>query len=398
MRNLLYLGLASLLGLQWIVIRALHLGHGDPLFVSIAAGAAIFGSAFLLSWAAEAAQMDIPRALAMAFLALIAVLPEYAVDMYFAWQAPHREGYAGYATANMTGGNRLLIGLGWATVVATGWLASRASSFALERSQSVEVFFLVVATLYSFVIPWKQTISLWDAAILVSLFVVYMIFAGRAEHEEPELEGPAAWIASQAPFRRRATVVFLFLYSAAAILLAAEPFAEGLVATGRKFGIEEFLLVQWLAPLASESPEFIVCILFAWAGKASSGISALVSSAVNQWTLLIGMLPIVYSISAGEPRAMPLDERQVEEMLLTTAQSVYAVTVIADLRFSVREAVVLFVLFACQLVLTDAVYRYALSGLYLTMTAVILVVGGPEKRRALRELPAYLFGDRARPA
>jgi len=398
LRNLLYLAFASLLGLQWIVIRALHLGHGDPLFESVAAGAAIFGSAFLLSWAAEAAQMDIPRALAMAFLALIAVLPEYAVDMYFAWQAPHREGYAAYATANMTGGNRLLIGLGWATVVATGWLASRARSFTLERSQSVEVFFLVVATLYSFVIPWKQTISLWDAAILVSLFVVYMIFAGRAEHEEPELEGPAAWIASQGVLRRRVTVVFLFLYSGAAILLAAEPFAEGLVATGRKFGIEEFLLVQWLAPLASESPEFIVCILFAWSGKASSGISALVSSAVNQWTLLIGMLPIVYSVSAGEPRAMPLDERQVEEMLLTTAQSIYAVTVIADLRFSVREAVVLFVLFACQLFLTDAAYRYALSGLYLTMTGFVLIIGGPEKRRALRELPEYLFGGGPRPA
>jgi len=328
----------------------------------------------------------------MAFLALIAVLPEYAVDMYFAWQAPHREGYTAFATANMTGGNRLLIGLGWATVVDKGWLASRASSFALERSQSVEVFFLLVATLYSFVIPWKQTISLWDAAILVSLFVVYMILASRAEHEEPELDGPAAWIASQPTLRRRVTVVFLFIYSGAAILLAAEPFAEGLVATGRKFGIEEFLLVQWLAPLASESPEFIVCILFAWSGKASAGISALVSSAVNQWTLLIGMLPIVYSVSAGEPRAMPLDERQVEEMLLTTAQSIYAVTVIADLRFSVREAMILLVLFTCQLVFTDATARYALSGLYLAMTVLIVGFGGAEKRRALRELPAYVLG------
>jgi cation:H+ antiporter len=95
---------------------------------------------------------------------------------------------------------------------------------------------------------------------------------------------------------------------------------------------------------------------------------------------------------------MPLDERQVEEMLLTTAQSIYAVTVIADLRFSVREAVVLFVLFSCQLFLTDAAYRYALSGVYLAMTGFILVVGGPEKRRALRELPEFLFGGGPRPA
>lgn len=394
MRNLLYLCLASLLAFQWLVLRALDWTAGSPVLESALAGAAIFGAAFLLAWAAEAAQMDIPRALAIAFLALIAVLPEYAVDMYFAWQAPHREGYTAFATANMTGGNRLLIGLGWATVVATGWLASRQRSFALERSQSVEVFLLLAATLYSFVIPWKQTISLWDSAILISLFVTYMILAARAEHEEPDLGGPAAWIGNMVPRRRRAVVIFLFAYAAVTILLAAEPFAEGLVASGKQLGIEEFLLVQWLAPLASESPEFIVCILFAWQGKPSAGIGALVSSAVNQWTLLVGMLPIVYSVSAGEPRAMPLDERQIEEMLLTTAQSIYGVTVIADLRFSVLEAIVLLALFACQLVFTTEVARYALSGLYLAMTIAVIGFGGADKRRALVELPGYVLGRR----
>jgi cation:H+ antiporter len=393
LRGFFYILFASLLALQWLVLRALHF-EGGPIVESLCAGAAIFGAAFLLSWAAEAAQTDIPRALAMAFLALIAALPEYAVNMYFAWQAPHRDGYTAFATANMTGGNRLLIGLGWATVVATAWLRTRARSFALDRSQSVEVFFLLAAALYSFVIPWKQTISLWDSVILVGLFVTYMILAGKTEHQEPELGGPAEVIAALAPSKRRAVVLFLFLYSAVAILAAAEPFAEGLVASGRQLGIEEFLLVQWLAPLASESPEFIVCILFAWQGKSAAGIGALVSSAVNQWTLLVGMLPIVYSISAGSPLAMPLDARQIEEMLLTTAQSIYAVTVIADLRFGVREAASLLVLFACQLLLTVATARYALSAIYLLLTAVVLITGGAEKRRALRELPAFLFARR----
>ena len=48
---------------------------------------AVIGAAFLLSWAAEVAQHDIPRSLALTILALIAVLPEYAVDMYLAWRA-----------------------------------------------------------------------------------------------------------------------------------------------------------------------------------------------------------------------------------------------------------------------------------------------------------------------
>src|SRR3954453_13239040 len=46
-------------------------------------GVAIVGVAFLLSWAAEAAQMDISAGLAIAVLAFIAVLPEYAVDLVF---------------------------------------------------------------------------------------------------------------------------------------------------------------------------------------------------------------------------------------------------------------------------------------------------------------------------
>src|SRR5574337_242126 len=106
---------AVLLPLQWIGIRLLDI-HLPPQWEAIGAGLSIFGAAFILSWAAEVAQADIPQALALAFLALVAVLPEYAVDMYFAWSAGKDPAYITYATANMTGANRLLIGLGWASV------------------------------------------------------------------------------------------------------------------------------------------------------------------------------------------------------------------------------------------------------------------------------------------
>ena len=390
MRNVAYLAAASLLALQWIVLRAAGLGHAAPLVQTVGAGVAIFGAAFLLSWAAEASQVDIPQALALAFLALIAVLPEYSVDMYFAWQAPHREGYTAFATANMTGANRLLIGLGWVTVVVTTWFRFGHRSIILEKTRSIEIFVLSLATLYAFTIPWKGTLNLWDSLVLVSLFAVYVVFASRVEHEEPDLGGPAELIASLQPAARRSVTIFMFAFSALAIVLAAEPFAEGLIATGRRFGVEEFILVQWLAPLASESPEFIVCILFAWIGKPGAGIGALVSSTVNQWTLLIGMLPLVYSISAGRPSAMILDDRQMEEILLTTAQSAFAITVIADLNFSLRDGAMLFVLFATQLFFTSPEARYAYALVYVALTIGMIVFGGPERRRALRELPAFL--------
>ncbi|MGH7409662.1 MAG: sodium:calcium antiporter, partial [Candidatus Methylomirabilis sp.] len=148
---------ATLLPLQWIVIRLLGI-HLSPLWEVVGAGVAIFGAAFILSWAAEVAQVDIPQALALAFLALIAVLPEYAVDIYFAWSAGKDPTYIAYATANMTGANRLLIGLGWAVVVVTYWLKTRHRQIILDRSHSNELFYLSLATVYSFVIPLKGTL------------------------------------------------------------------------------------------------------------------------------------------------------------------------------------------------------------------------------------------------
>jgi cation:H+ antiporter len=69
----------------------------DPVYTALIFGAAVVGAAILLAWAAEAAQMDISGSLAIALLALIAVLPEYAVDLYFAYTAGHEPEYAQYA-------------------------------------------------------------------------------------------------------------------------------------------------------------------------------------------------------------------------------------------------------------------------------------------------------------
>ncbi len=52
--------------------------HIAPAADALIYGLAIIGASFLLSWGAEVAQHDIPQALALTILALIAVLPEYA--------------------------------------------------------------------------------------------------------------------------------------------------------------------------------------------------------------------------------------------------------------------------------------------------------------------------------
>jgi cation:H+ antiporter len=381
---------------MWVRLAAVPLPHPVE---ALLLGMAIVGSAFLLSWAAEVAQLDVSAGLAIAVLAFIAVLPEYAVDLVFAWKAGHAVAEFGpacrppgdlgatscsLALANMTGANRLLIGVGWSMVVLIAWYRSgrggrRLSAVQLERSHAVELGFLTLATVYSLTLPLKDTIELWDAAVLVGIFVWYTVRVAGAPAEEPHLVGPARYVGTFRPARRRATVGLLFVFAAGVILLVAEHFADALVATGRNFDISEFLLVQWLAPLASEAPELLVAGLYAWRLNTNAGLGTLVSSKVNQWTLLVGTLPIVFAWASGSVHGLPVEPRQREELLLTAAQSAYAVATLTSLSISVREALSLLALFWAQFIIGGLVppewhgaELVGVSVLYLVLAAIIV--------------------------
>ncbi|MHB1134126.1 MAG: sodium:calcium antiporter [Chloroflexota bacterium] len=381
----IFIGVAAFLALPW-AYTWLSGGQPQALTTVLLTGGAILGAAFLLSWAAEAFQIDVSQALALGLLALIAVLPEYAVDAAFAWQAAKDPSYAPYAIANMTGANRLLIGVGWSAVVLVAWLRGGGRSVHLERGNALELVTLLVATAYAFFIAWKGDLSLLDTVVLGSMFLLYFWGTSRAPAGQPHLVGPARNIGRLPRAQRRALTYFLFAYAALAILIAAEPFAHSLVEVGTALGLDEFLLVQWLAPLASEAPEFIVALLFAWRLQASAGLRTLVSSKVNQWTLLIATLPLVYSVGLGRVGALPLDDRQVQEVFLTAAQSLFATFLIAEFALTRGEALLLFLLFAVQLLLPNPEVRWLVSAVYLLL-AVFFVITRPEMRRGLLHLP-----------
>jgi cation:H+ antiporter len=379
--------LSGLLPVPWLVAHALGGLSLPPEAVAPLAGFAILGGAFLLSWATELAERDIPQSLALLVLALISVLPEYAVDLHFAWTAGKDPSYAAYAVANMTGANRLLIGLGWASVVLVACWKSGADELVLAPSQKLELRYLLVATLYSFLIPFGGEISLFDAFVLFAIFAAYVTAAMRGESHEMELIGPAGVIDYEFADRgRRLFSAALFVFAGYAIFASAEPFAEGLVTIGRHRAVDEFLLVQWVAPLASESPEFLVAILFALRLRGSIGLGALLSSKVNQWTLLVGAIPLAYAISSGTLSGLPLDARQSEELWLTSAQSLLAVVVIADLRVSRMEALALAVLFLGQLFFPETAVRWAFVCVYLLLSLGILFFGPPGRLAALGSL------------
>jgi cation:H+ antiporter len=376
-----------------LVLRVLSV-QPSPILSLIAYGAAVVAASFVLAWAAEAAQIDVSGSLAVAVLAVIAVLPEYAVDLYYAYTAGHVPEYTQYAAANMTGSNRLLMGIGWPVVVLVSVLVARranagnTSGLDLDASSRLEIGFLMIAGVVAFVIPVTGRIHIAFGLALLGWFGYYLFKLTRGDVEEPELVGTAAALGALPDRTRRITVCAMFIFAASVIVTCAKPFADNLIDAGTQLGIDRFLLVQWLAPLASEAPEFIIATIFAARGKGEAAIATLISAKVNQWTLLIGSLPVAYMLGGGSA-SMHLDGRQIEEIVLTAAQTVMGVTLLLGLRFQRWAAWTLLGLFLVQFPITATEGRLVLSAAYGVIAAGALVY---HRREVLPTLAAPFAG------
>lgn len=123
-------------------------------------------------------------------------------------------------------------------------------------------------------------------------------------------------------------------------------------------------------PSSSRIPELIVACLYAWRLKADESLGALLSSKVNQWTLLVGSLPVVFAISSFSFDGLPLDTHQRYGLLVTAAQSLFAVAILLDRRLTVRGAAALLTLFIAQFVVSVVADRETNQ-----MVIVVLSVG-----------------------
>jgi cation:H+ antiporter len=373
----------------------------DPVTDALLFGVAVLAAGFMLSWGAEAAEKHISQGLIVALVALVTVLPEYAVDLYYAFragQAP-QSNYVHYAAANMTGANRLLVGLAWPLMVGLHWLRTRNRAVELSPVNAVEIAFLLLGSLYAFIILLKGAIAPLDFAVLFVIFAGYLYRVSQlpkagGDDDEDEEPGPAAALNALRPAAQWAWMGGLTLIAFVVIAASAEPFAEAMVSSGRILGIDEFLLIQWLAPLASEAPAVTIAILFVLAGRAVSGLTAMISDKINQWTLLVGMLPLAMSLGAGGLVGLPLDARQKEEFLLTAAQSLFAIMLLMRLRLSLLAAGLLFALFAVQVGLAfhfredEAATINSLTTLtwiYLGLAAVLIPFNGRQLATILRD-------------
>jgi len=320
----------------------------------------ILFSAFLVAWAAEAAQFLISQGLALALLAWLQTLPEFAVEAVIAWEAGKDPSQTHLAIANFTGAIRLLIGLGWPMIyfvaAYSGYRNGRRKTWAeieLDEEHAIEVVGLLPPVLFFFWVWAKGSLSIWDGAILVAMYVAYLAILWRVPPKGEESAEDVAYV-SRAVLRlggrmRWAAVASLFAAGGTLLYFTAHPFLESMLALAVLFGVSDFVFVQWVAPFLSEFPEKVSA--FYWAHKPKGAAMALmnmVSSNINQWTVLAAMIPLVYSLSVGDVAALPFDGEQRTEILITILQSVLGVLILANLRFSYWEATLLFTLWFAQ--------------------------------------------------
>ncbi len=146
-------------------------------------------------------------------------------------------------------------------------------------------------------------------------------------------------------------LVGLFAVGGLTMWAMAEPFLTSMKTVAAAMGVTAFLFVQWCAPFLSEFPEKVTA--FYWAKSirlAPMGLLNLISSKVNQWTLLVAMIPLAYAASLGHFEAIPLDARHQEELFLSIMMTLYGGVTLLKLRFTRLNAVSLFALWLVQFV------------------------------------------------
>jgi cation:H+ antiporter len=320
-------------------------------------------SAFLVAWGAEAAQFLISQGLALAILAWLQTLPEFAVEAVIAWEAGGNPARSHLAIANLTGAIRLLLGLGWPMVYfvfaffgrkrgETGLPAIR-----LHPEHATEVIGLIPPLLYFIVILAKQTISWIDAIVLLALYVLYLwALLRNPPHSVEQLsDAPrvSQWAYRQKGWRQKAAIGALFAGGGFLLYVTAHPFLESMLALAALLGVSQFVLVQWVAPFLSEFPEKVSAFL--WARRVTHAPMALmnmVSSNINQWTVLAAMIPLVYGYShyhhTGVWADFHFDTEQRMEIILTLLQTALGMVVLANMEFDWFDATALFVLWVVQ--------------------------------------------------
>ncbi len=355
---------------------------------------AIVLAAMLIAWAAESGQFYISQGLALAVLAWIQTLPEFAVEAVIALEAAKDPDKVHLITANYTGSLRLFVGLGWPMVFFVAMFFNKISKknngsyvIVLDNEHSIAVLSILPALLYFLVIYFKGTLNILDGVVLGSIYAMYLYLLSKMppqDHEEVEDLGRVPRFVMKQTYPLSITLICaLFIIGALIIYYAAHPFLYSMLALATSVGISHFVFVQWVAPFLSEFPEKVSA--FHWARtvkKAPMALVNFISSSINQWTILVGMIPFIYSFGLGRVEPVVFDDHQRLEILLTIVQSYLGFLVLVKMDFRFLEASGLFMLWLLQFIFPEIREEILwVYGLW-AVTQTFIMVRGLKERNA----------------
>jgi len=248
---------------------------------------------------------------------------------------------------------------------------------------------LAPALLYFTAIYLKGTLNIFDGIALGAVYFAYLWLLSKfPPHDREEAENLGRipkYVMRQKYPANLIWIAGLFIAGAVIIYFSARPFLNSMLAIAVSFGISQFVFVQWVSPFLSEFPEKLSA--FYWAKKVTGAPMALinfVSSSINQWTILVAMIPFIYSFGLGHTAPVIFDEYQKLEILLTIVQSYLGFLFLAKMEFGLFEAAGLFILWLIQFLIPDI--RRQITWVYgaWALVETLRMMKNFKKRNALR--------------
>lgn len=369
---------------------------------------AIILAAMLIAWAAECGQFYISQGLALAVLAWVQTLPEFAVEAVIAMEATKDPSKIHLISANFTGSLRLFVGLGWPLVYFVAFFSSRQKfhskdgfwTIRMDDQQSIAVLTLLPVLFYFLIIYFKGTLNCLDGLVLAAIYFFYFFLLSKMPPQEQEeikdLAGIPKRIMRLSKPQSILAIFLIFIVGATVIVFVAQPFLDSMLTIAVTLGLSRFVFIQWVSPFLSEFPEQLSALRWAkTVKKAPMALSNFVSSSINQWTILIAMIPFIYSFGMGHWEAVPFDHRQKVEILLTMVQSYLGFLFLASMDFSFPEALGLLTLWVVQLVIPtlreEIVYVYGIWAAVETVRMIINFKKGNAFTAFARLAEGHLF-------
>jgi cation:H+ antiporter len=250
----------------------------------------------------------------------------------------------------------------------------------------VDLALLFVAAVYGVLLALLGRVSLIDGLLLLALYGFYLRRIRGTPDEPPAVVGVSAGIAALGRKQRRRLLVGMLVLAAVTVVAVANPFTDALQQTGTALGISPYLLVQSIAPAATEMPEFVVAIVLVLHRRPSQGLAIFLAASVAQWTLAIGILPWAH-LAGGGGSTLPLDTRATVELVLTVSTTLMAIAALSSLAPKRIDSGIVLTLYAIQFAFPTTGVRLVIAVVFAMFALDIMVAN----HRAVRPMFASLL-------